>query len=201
LIGDKINQIRKESGLTTDEFCKKIGISGGGLSNIESSVYAPGTEVIFNIGRAFNIPVRVLAQEEFPMTDEYINEYNISVGKKIKRYRKLNGYTQTELAEKLEYTSPAQISLIESGKRGMSKDKLIKACTLFNLQIADLLLSPDIEEQNAMFIDYSTSEHSDLIKRFILLCQLNKKPIEFIQIKRLIEKVTTYENLIHIVTK
>ena len=43
------------------------------------------------------------------------------------------------LAEKLGYSTGAQISYIESGKRSMSRNKIIKFCQLFNKPIEELL--------------------------------------------------------------
>jgi transcriptional regulator with XRE-family HTH domain len=53
------------------------------------------------------------------------------IGQKIKACRLEAGYSQTNLADLLEYDSPTAISLIESGDRSLKIHDLIILCQLF----------------------------------------------------------------------
>lgn len=53
------------------------------------------------------------------------------IGQKIKACRLEAGYSQTNLADLLEYESPTAISLIESGERSLKIHDLIILCQLF----------------------------------------------------------------------
>jgi transcriptional regulator with XRE-family HTH domain len=175
MIGDRIRQIRLDSNLTTEDFCNKVKISLGGLSNIESGVYAPGTNILDNISNTFDIPIRSLLREEFPKSDEEIREENSIIGNNLKRYRKAAGRTQEEIAKLLGLPSAERIELIEQGRVGLSKEQIIKSCDVLGIYITDLMLQ-----------DPSDFEHADLIKKFSYLCQSENKPESFSKIKKLI---------------
>jgi len=53
------------------------------------------------------------------------------IGQKIKACRIEAGYSQTNLADLLDYESPTAISLIESGDRSLKIYDLIILCQLF----------------------------------------------------------------------
>lgn len=48
----------------------------------------------------------------------------MTLGEKIRQQREAKGMTQLELAQKIGYTTTGAISLIESGKRDISIDKV-----------------------------------------------------------------------------
>lgn len=55
-IGERIREIRKANGLTMDAFAKRIGISGGAVSLIESGkTETPSNQTIVIICREFNV--------------------------------------------------------------------------------------------------------------------------------------------------
>lgn len=54
-----------------------------------------------------------------------------SIGNKIRECRLEAGYSQTILADLLEFESPTAISLIESGERSLKIKDLIILCQLF----------------------------------------------------------------------
>ena len=63
------------------------------------------------------------------------------IGNKIKNLRKISGYTQEEIAEKLDIGDRIKISRIENGKQSMTANEMIKFCKLLKsiskiLQIA-----------------------------------------------------------------
>lgn len=52
----------------------------------------------------------------------------------VAKYRKIHGWKQAELAEKLGVLS-SQISKIENNKDSLSKDFIIRLCKIFNISI------------------------------------------------------------------
>jgi transcriptional regulator with XRE-family HTH domain len=58
-------------------------------------------------------------------------DLDIKIGQKIKDLRLEVGYSQSNLAEVLNYDSPTAISLIESGDRSLKIHDLIILCQLF----------------------------------------------------------------------
>jgi transcriptional regulator with XRE-family HTH domain len=189
MIGKKILQVRMDSELTQDELCAKISITRGALQNIETGVYAPGIDVLVAIHSALPVSMDELIEEEFPDSEDAIKEQNLLIGQKIKHIRKERGYTQAEFADAMGYASSAQVSFVESGKRGMSRDKIVQFCKIFNISVNDLFADMP-EEPDGIFIDYK-SEHCDLIKDFIMLCNSKEKPEFFSSIENLISLSVT----------
>jgi transcriptional regulator with XRE-family HTH domain len=70
----RINQVRKESGLNQVDFGKRIGISGGAVSMLESGGNNPSEQTIRLICREFQINYEWLVFGEGPMRvpDEYL---------------------------------------------------------------------------------------------------------------------------------
>ena len=179
MIGDKIKSIREENKLSSVEFSKVLGINRSTLHNIENSLYAPSSKIKLSISKHFDFPILILSKEEVPKDDFIKKEQNVSVGAKIKKIREDHGYTQTELAEALDYASSGQICFIEKGKRGMSKDRLIKFCSLFQVSIEELMF--DVKP-----LDPEVSKRVDLIGKFTKICYSKEQPELFMTIKNLI---------------
>lgn len=57
----------------------------------------------------------------------------------IKKLRKLNNWTQEELAKKMGYTDRSTISKIEAGQTDISQSKIIEFAEVFGVNAGDLL--------------------------------------------------------------
>ena len=66
-----------------------------------------------------------------------MTEINLQIGHKIKTKRRKMGITQIELSKKLSI-SPSYLNLIESGKRKINVDLLIKLANELNIEISDI---------------------------------------------------------------
>ena len=79
--------------------------------------------------------------------------FDKTLGNKIRILRQLHEMTQVEVADALGYESSGILSLIESGKSGMKREKIYKAAELFGVHPA-VLMSPQEfdDEQIKMFI-------------------------------------------------
>ncbi len=80
------------------------------------------------------------------------------IGNKIKNLRKISGYTQEEIAEKLDIGDRIKISRIENGKQSMTANEMIKFCELLNISLDSLINNEKLSSED--FIDIS--------KRYIL---------------------------------
>lgn len=62
---------------------------------------------------------------ELSATDELIKEYRLKLGNKIRVVREKRGYSQEQLAEKMDINR-STISKIENGKFGITVDYLVR---------------------------------------------------------------------------
>lgn len=82
----------------------------------------------------------------------------IIIGKRIQKNRKANGWTQEQLAEKLQVTV-GYISQIERGITKVNLEMLGKLSNLYNCNVADL-----ISDSNSESAQYMDNEFSSLIE-------------------------------------
>ena len=78
--------------------------------------------------------------------------YREVLGKKLRLLREIYSethginFTQEMLADVLNYKSNGGISLVESGKRGMSQDRIMKAADFFDIEHAALFSARDMSK-------------------------------------------------------
>ena len=72
---------------------------------------------------------------------------NVSIGNKIKNFRKKLGLQAKKLAEQLEI-SPSYLNLIESGKRNIDGELLIKVSKELRVNLSDLTSKADVNLEN-----------------------------------------------------
>lgn len=75
------------------------------------------------------------------------------IGNKIKNLRTISGYTQEEIAEKLDIGDRIKISRIENGKQSMTANEMIKFCKLLNISLDSLINNEKLSSED--FIDIS----------------------------------------------
>lgn len=80
-------------------------------------------------------------------------EYNEIVGHRIKFFRRLVGMSQTELADKLGYTSSGTISLIERGKIGMNKAKVAMAAKIVGVHPLVLTTEEKLNDEQLVYLN------------------------------------------------
>jgi len=71
-----------------------------------------------------------------------MNQINLQIGHKIRTKRRKLGITQANLAKKISI-SPSCLNLIESGKRKMNVDLLLKLSNELNIEISDISKKTD----------------------------------------------------------
>lgn len=87
----------------------------------------------------------------------------MNIGEKLKTLRKHYGYSQLELAEKLQI-SQNNISYYESMSESTGLlDHIIKFCTLFHIPVAEFFME-DVEELKKDLPDYITPSDAAILK-------------------------------------
>jgi len=64
MVGEVIRRIRKKRNMTLGELSKKVGITAGGLSQIERDIIDPSLAVLQRIAKELNVSLHVLFTEE-----------------------------------------------------------------------------------------------------------------------------------------
>lgn len=67
-----------------------------------------------------------------------VEKHNIIVGKKLKEYREIKGYTQDEVAKELEVNAK-HYGRIERGENSCTISNLITLCNLFGVSSEDII--------------------------------------------------------------
>ena len=73
---------------------------------------------------------------------------NTKIGDKIKSFRQKLGLQAKKLAEQINI-SPSYLNLIESGKRNVDADLLIKICNELRIELSDLTSEKEINLENS----------------------------------------------------
>lgn len=105
-----------------------------------------------------------------------------TLGKRIRLLRHQNGWSQEDVAKKLEISIPA-FSKIETGITDVNLSRIEQIAKLFDLSVVDLLTLNDSEEQKRY------SEHLDVLNNRLKeaeaeVVKLQKKVIELYESSR-----------------
>jgi transcriptional regulator with XRE-family HTH domain len=119
---------------------------------------------------------------------------NTQIGNKIRRLRENKGFSQEEMAERLQISRSAY-SRIESGETNSWVNHIEKLCKELDMKVEDLLITSDnninTNQDNASAVQ--TSTHQDT---HITINQLSEKVIELYEerIKELKEQVEFWKS-------
>lgn len=91
----------------------------------------------------------------------------------IKRYRKLNKWTQQELADRVGYTDRSVVSKIEAGRVDLPQSMIMKFAQVFGISAGELAGS----DGTAAYMDQLTAEEQRLIAYYRRLSELEKDMI------------------------
>ena len=93
----------------------------------------------------------------------------INLGKRIRYFRRLRGYTQEDFAFELN-TSPAHVSNIERGIKKPSLQKLLEICSILNITLNDLLPVIPTGYDNHMDFDTLVKQYPEGSQQQLLQC-------------------------------
>lgn len=103
-----------------------------------------------------------------------------TLGKNLRRYRIIKGYSQAKLAEIIDI-SPNFISDIETGKRWLSSDTLVNFAEILGIEPYELIKSNEVPaDENMEFIFNYTKKASIMVSNAVIksLDELSKQFLE-----------------------
>jgi len=84
------------------------------------------------------------------------------IGKNVKKFRKLKGYNKSELARLVGYSHPSPIYGLESGKQGVSAEKLKQIADILNVSVNDLTKGYSGDDESFLETKGNLSEKEEL---------------------------------------
>ena len=158
-IGIKIKSFRKKLGLQAKKLAEQLSISSSYLNLIESGKRGIDAELLLKICQELRIELSDLKSEkEIDLSNsklaiskyskgKNINKLDLKIGPKIKAFRRQLGLQANKFAEQLNI-SPSYLNLIESSKRKIDGELLIKISKELRVDLSDLTSKSDINLEN-----------------------------------------------------
>lgn len=140
LLGKRINELRKSSGMTQEEFGKKLGVIKQTVSSWENDLSEPNHAATIAIAKLFGVTTDYLlgAEGDAMGTEEKINEIAQRVGRNIRSIREQAGLSQDEFAEGFSVKQPT-VANWETGKRQPDLNMLIQIAQFGGTSLDDLV--------------------------------------------------------------
>ena len=158
-IGAKIKTFRKKLGLQANKLAEQLLISPSYLNLIENGRRNIDGELLLKICQELRIELSDLKNEEEINLDnsklaiskfsknKNIKSLDLKIGPKIKAFRRQLGLQANKFAEQINI-SPSYLNLIESSKRRIDGDLLIKISKELRVNLSDLTSKSDINLEN-----------------------------------------------------
>jgi len=158
-IGTKIRSFRKKLGLQAKKLAEQLSISPSYLNLIEGGKRSIDAELLLKICQELRIELSDLKSEkEIDLNNskiaiskfskgKNINKLDLKIGPKIKAFRRQLGLQANKFAEQLNI-SPSYLNLIESSKRKIDGNLLIKISKELRVDLSDLTSKSDINLEN-----------------------------------------------------
>ena len=158
-LGLKIKNYRRKLGLQAKKLAQQINISPSYLNLIESGKRKIDGDLLLKISQELRIDFSDLSlNEEIDInnskkaianfrSNQKISDLNLKIGPKIKAFRRQLGIQANKLAEELGI-SASYLNLIESGKRRIDGDLVIRVCKELKINLEDLTSKADLNLEN-----------------------------------------------------
>ena len=158
-LGLKIKNYRRKLGLQAKKLAQQINISPSYLNLIESGKRKIDGDLLLKISQELRIDFSDLSlNEEIDInnskkaianfkSNQKISDFNLKIGPKIKAFRRQLGIQANKLAEELGI-SASYLNLIESGKRRIDGDLVIRVCKELKINLEDLTSKADLNLEN-----------------------------------------------------
>jgi len=159
LIGKKIKVFRQKLGLQAKKLAEEIRISPSYLNLIESGKRKIDSDLLLRICQELRIELSdLIGNQNIDLNNSKIaisnysrkkdiKELNLKIGPKIKAFRRQLGIQANTLSLQLGI-SPSYLNLIESGKRKIDGDLILKICKELKIQLSDLTSKTDLNLEN-----------------------------------------------------
>ena len=158
-IGEKIKIFRKKLGLQANKLAEQLNISPSYLNLIENGKRNVDAGLLLKICQELRIELSELENfEEINLENSKkaiakfigkndLKKNDLKIGPKIRSFRRQLGLQANKLAEQLNI-SPSYLNLIESGKRNIDGDLLVKISKELRVQVSDLTSKAEINLEN-----------------------------------------------------
>jgi len=158
-IGLKIRSFRKKLGLQAKKLAEQLSISPSYLNLIEGGKRNIDADLLLKICQELRIELSDLRSEkDIDLNNSKLaiskfnkvrnlNKLDLKIGPKIKAFRRQLGLQANKFAQQLNI-SPSYLNLIESNKRKIDGDLLIKISKELRVELSDLTSKSDINLEN-----------------------------------------------------
>ncbi len=158
-IGSKIKSFRQKLGLQAKKLSEQIGISPSYLNLIESGKRKIDGDLLLKICQELRVEISDLSSDlnlnlnnsriaitKFSNKNNLKN-LNLRIGPKIRAFRRQLGIQANILSNQLNI-SPSYLNLIESGKRKIDGDLVLRVCKELKIELSDLTGKSDLNLEN-----------------------------------------------------
>lgn len=141
MIGKRINELRKSSGMTQEELGKKLGVIKQTVSSWENDSSEPNHAATIALAKLFGVTTDYLlgAEGDAMGTEEKINEIAQRVGRNIRSIREQAGLSQKDFAEGFGVSAGA-VGMWETGRREPDINMLIQIAHFGGTNLDDLVM-------------------------------------------------------------
>ena len=141
MLGKRISELRRASGMTQEEFGKKLGVIKQTVSSWENDLSEPNHAATVTIAKLFGVTTDYLlgAEGDTMGTEEKINEITQRVGRNIRSIREQAGLSQRDFAEGFGVSNGA-VGMWETGKRQPDLNMLIQIAQFGGTNLDDLVM-------------------------------------------------------------
>lgn len=142
MLGNRITELRKNSGMTQEDLGKKLGVVKSTISLWESNSSEPNHAATIALAKLFGVTTDYLLglEEGDTMgTEEKINEITQRVGRNIRSIREQAGLSQRDFAEGFGVSAGA-VGMWETGKRQPDLNMLVQIAQFGGTNLDDLVM-------------------------------------------------------------
>ena len=154
-IGKKIKEYRQKLGLQAKKLADLLEISPTYMNLIENGKRRVDGGLLLKICQELRIEISDLRENNNSNLDNSkqailkktninnVKKYNLKIGPKIKAFRRQLGIQANKLADQIGI-SASYLNLIESGKRNIDSNLIIKICYELKINVSDLTNKVDL---------------------------------------------------------
>jgi transcriptional regulator with XRE-family HTH domain len=149
LFGEKLRHVRHQQRITQGELAEKVGLSSTYVHRLEVNLRTPSLDIVVRIAAYFSQSTDYFLRDtiavEAPATTAptvlaKTTELPRLFGGRLRMLRLQHGWSQTDLARRLDLKRRGYISNLEAGRKTPSLDLIVQIADLFGVT-ADYLLS------------------------------------------------------------
>jgi transcriptional regulator with XRE-family HTH domain len=180
LVGLKILEKRKALKLTQVELGKKVGVSGGAISQFEKGISNPTEQTLKRLSHALEYDFNLLLSGSLPDDKELIQDYSATYpGNFLEQARRKKNLSQSQLAE-LVGVSRASISLYETGAGDPSFRVLNKLAEALDFSLLTLMKMSQDDYTATMWTREAFDEMNAI--RASLIRELFKREEKYVEV-------------------